>query len=137
VKWLPFVACYFIPRGRVFFSPLFSSLSLFLPLVLPFLGVFSLAGSFRCLFLLLFLGALYVAWVFFYVGLFLAQGARRIGVAKYVRQIGISRLFQLKKGMSRHRKQDREKGNYCCEARSSKFELLEFICNDGFSTSLL
>ena len=33
-------------------------------------GVFSLAGSFRCLFLLLFLGALYVAWVLFYVGLF-------------------------------------------------------------------
>jgi hypothetical protein len=30
----------------------------------------SLAGSFRCPFLLLFLGALYVAWVFFYVGLF-------------------------------------------------------------------
>jgi hypothetical protein len=48
----------------------FSSLSLFLPLVLPSLGVFSLAGSFRCLFLLLFLGALYVAWVLFYVGLF-------------------------------------------------------------------
>jgi hypothetical protein len=38
--------------------------------VLTSLGVFSLAGSFRCLFLLLFLGALYVAWVFFYVGLF-------------------------------------------------------------------
>jgi hypothetical protein len=48
----------------------FSSLSLFLPLVLPSLGVFSLAGSFRCLFLLLFVGALYVAWVLFYVGLF-------------------------------------------------------------------
>jgi hypothetical protein len=47
-----------------------SSLSLFLPLVLPSLGVFSLAGSFRCLFLFLFLGALYVAWVLFYVGLF-------------------------------------------------------------------
>jgi hypothetical protein len=31
--------------------------------MLPSLGVFSLAGSFRCLFLLLFLGALYVAWV--------------------------------------------------------------------------
>jgi hypothetical protein len=38
--------------------------------MLPSLGVFSLAGSFRCLFLLLFLGALYVVWVFFYVGLF-------------------------------------------------------------------
>jgi hypothetical protein len=38
--------------------------------VLPSSGVFSLAGSFRCLFLLLFLGALYVAWVLFYVGLF-------------------------------------------------------------------
>jgi hypothetical protein len=38
--------------------------------VLPSLGVFSLAGSFRCLFLLLFVGALYVAWVLFYVGLF-------------------------------------------------------------------
>jgi hypothetical protein len=34
------------------------------------LGEFSLAGSFRCLFLLLFVGALYVAWVLFYVGLF-------------------------------------------------------------------
>jgi hypothetical protein len=42
----------------------------FLPLMLPSLGVFSLAGSFRCLFLLLFLGALYVVWVLFYVGLF-------------------------------------------------------------------
>jgi hypothetical protein len=41
-----------------------------IPLVLPSLGVFSLAFSFRCLFLLLFLGALYVAWVLFYVGLF-------------------------------------------------------------------
>jgi hypothetical protein len=39
-------------------------------LVLPSLGVFSLAGSFRCLFLLLFVGALHVAWVLFYVGLF-------------------------------------------------------------------
>jgi hypothetical protein len=67
VKWLPFLACYFIPRGRGFF---FSSLSLFLPLVLPSLGVFSLAGSFRCFFFLLFVGALYVAWVLFYVALF-------------------------------------------------------------------
>jgi hypothetical protein len=31
------------------------------------LGVFSLIGYFRCPFLLLFLGALYVAWVLFYV----------------------------------------------------------------------
>jgi hypothetical protein len=64
---LPFLACYLIPRGRGFF---FSSLYLFLPLMFPSLGVFSLAGSFRCLFLLLFLCALYVAWVLFYVGLF-------------------------------------------------------------------
>jgi hypothetical protein len=35
-----------------------------------FLCVFSLAGSFRCFFFLLFLGALYVAWFLFYVGLF-------------------------------------------------------------------
>jgi hypothetical protein len=42
----------------------------FLPLVLPSLGVFSLAGSFRCVFLLLFLGALYVAWVLLCVVLF-------------------------------------------------------------------
>jgi hypothetical protein len=39
-------------------------------LVLPSSGVFSLAGSFRCLFLLLFLGALYLlgsffTWVYF------------------------------------------------------------------------
>jgi hypothetical protein len=64
VKWLPFVACNFIPMGsKAFFL---SSLSLLLPLVLPSLGVFSPAGSFRCLFLLVvFVSALYVAWVFF------------------------------------------------------------------------
>jgi hypothetical protein len=50
-----------------FFFFLFSLLSLFfLPVVRPSLGVFSLAGSFRCLFLLFwFVGALYVAWVSF------------------------------------------------------------------------
>jgi hypothetical protein len=49
----------------------------------------------------------------------LAQGVRRIGVAKLVRQIGMFRLFQLKKRMSRHRKQDKEQGNSnCCEAAS-------------------
>jgi hypothetical protein len=46
------------------FSLSFSSLGA------SFLGVFSLAGSFRCFFSLLFLGALYVAWVLFHVGLF-------------------------------------------------------------------
>jgi hypothetical protein len=39
-------------------------------LVLPSLGVFSLAGSFRCLFLLLFMGALFVGCILFSVGLF-------------------------------------------------------------------
>jgi hypothetical protein len=48
----------------------FFFVTLFPPVVVPSLGVFSLAGSFRCVFLLLFLGALYVAWVLFYVGLF-------------------------------------------------------------------
>jgi hypothetical protein len=68
VKWLPFVACYFIPRGRGFF---FSLLSLsffpwcFLPWVFSALLVLSDASPF-----FLFLGALYVAWVLFYVGLF-------------------------------------------------------------------
>jgi hypothetical protein len=56
------VACYFIPRGSGFFS--LSSLSLFLPLVLPSLGVFSLA-VFSDVSSFCFVGALYVAWVFF------------------------------------------------------------------------
>ena len=47
--------------------------------MLPSLGVFSLAGSFRCLFLLLFLGALYVAWVLFYVGLFSVRTVCGVG----------------------------------------------------------
>jgi hypothetical protein len=48
------------PAQDCFFSSLGAS----------FLGVFSLAGSFRCFFFLLFVGALYVVWVLFYVGLF-------------------------------------------------------------------
>jgi hypothetical protein len=54
--------------GFVFFF--LSSPSLFLPLVLPSLGVFSLAGSFRCLFLLFVLSARFVLLGSFYVGLF-------------------------------------------------------------------
>jgi hypothetical protein len=42
--WLPFVACYLFPRDDGFF-------------ILPSLGVFSLVGSFRCLFLLFGLSA--------------------------------------------------------------------------------
>jgi hypothetical protein len=40
VKWLPFVACYFIPRGSTEFFPLFSSLSLFSSLDASFFGCF-------------------------------------------------------------------------------------------------
>jgi hypothetical protein len=79
VKWLPFVACYFIPRGRGFFL---SSLSLFLPLVLPSLGVFSPAGSFRCPFLVfglsarfMLLGSLFT-WVYFMLESFSPRGRR-------------------------------------------------------------
>jgi hypothetical protein len=53
--------------GRGFFL---SSFSLFLPLVLPSLGVFSLAGSFRCPFLLFVLSARFMSLGSFYVGLF-------------------------------------------------------------------
>jgi hypothetical protein len=59
--------------AEVFFL---SSLSLFLPLVLPSLGVFSPAGSFRCLFLLFALSARFMlfgsffTWVYFLLELF-------------------------------------------------------------------
>jgi hypothetical protein len=51
--------------------------------------VFSLAGSFSCLFLLLFLGALYVAWVLFYVGLFSVRTFFffRVGVSEVARDV--------------------------------------------------
>jgi hypothetical protein len=68
MKWLPFLACYLIPRDRGFFflfSLSFSSLDA------------SVFGCFQpCWFFQMplpsfcFVGALYVAWVLFYVGLF-------------------------------------------------------------------
>jgi hypothetical protein len=66
VKWLPFVVCYFIPRGRGFF---FSSLSLFLGA--SFFGCFQPCWFFQMpLPSFCFVGALYVAWVLFNAGLF-------------------------------------------------------------------
>jgi hypothetical protein len=63
VKWLPFVACYFISRGRGFFS-LFS-LSFFSSLGASFFGCFQPGRFFQMPFpSLCFVGALYVAWVF-------------------------------------------------------------------------
>jgi hypothetical protein len=55
------------------------AVSLFLPLVLPSLGVFSLAGSFRCLFLLFVLSARFMllgslfTWVYFLLEPFFFQ----------------------------------------------------------------
>jgi hypothetical protein len=68
VKWLPFLACYLIPRGSRVHGSLLSLFFFpwcFLLWVFSALLVLSGASSFFC-----FVGALYVAWVLFYVGLF-------------------------------------------------------------------